>query len=212
LPKPSADILEVKRHPLVSLSCLPARPERRLPSRAVVAGLTLVELLVGVALLAVVLSVAAPQFSQWGRGTRVNVHASDLQSSLSYARSESSRRGVRVTLCRSADPTAADPVCAGSGSWSTGWLVFVDNVHIPGNTPGVLDGADRVLRIGEPGRDSVISTTGNLGAWLAYSPQGLVRTVSGPANGAFALCQAPHGKRLTLNAVGHTTLTTEVCS
>jgi type IV fimbrial biogenesis protein FimT len=175
-------------------------------------GLTLVELMVGVALLAVVLAVAAPEFSRWGRATRVMTHAADLQSALAYARSESSRRGVRVTVCRSSAPMTAAPACDAGATWASGWLVFVDNVHLAGNAAGVVDGADTVLRIGEPALNSVIGTTGNLGAWLAYSPQGLVRSVGGPATGAFTICQAPHGRRISVSPVGLIAMTTEVCA
>lgn len=174
--------------------------------------MTLVELMVGVAILAVVLAVAAPSYRQFGRSTRVVTQASDLHSALAYARSESLRRGVRVTVCRSADPQAASPACSASAHWASGWLVFIDNVQVAGNVAGVVDGTDSVLRASDPAAGSIISTTGNLGAWLAYSPQGLVRTVDGPANGAFTICQAPHGRRIAVSPVGLVSTSEQVCS
>lgn len=175
-------------------------------------GLTLVELMVGVAILVVVLAIAAPSYQQFGRSTRVVTQASELHGALSYARSESLRRGARVTVCRSADPQAASPACSASGSWASGWLVFVDNVQTSGNAAGVVDGDDTVLRVGDAATGSTIATSGNLGAWLAYSPQGLVRTDSGPANGAFTVCQAPHGRRVAVSPVGLVSNSEQVCS
>lgn len=168
--------------------------------------------MVGVAILAVVLAVAAPSYRQFGRSTRVVTQAADLHSALAYARSESLRRGVRVTVCRSADTQAASPTCSTSETWASGWLVFVDNVQLTGNAAGVVDGPDTVLRVGDPATGSTIATTGNLGAWLAYSPQGLVRTGSGPANGAFAICQAPYGRRIAVNPVGLLNSVAESCT
>ena len=174
--------------------------------------MTLVELMVGVSILAVVLALAAPSYQQFGRSTRVVTQASELHGALTYARSESLRRGVRVTVCRSNNPQAASPACSSSGSWAGGWLVFVDNVQAASNLAGVVDGADTVLRVGDTATGSTITTSGNLGPWLAYSPQGLVRTDAGPANGAFTVCQAPHGRRIAVSPVGLVSNSEQVCS
>ena len=168
--------------------------------------------MVGVSILAVVLALAAPAYQQFGRNTRVVTQASELQGALTYARSESLRRGVRVSVCRSAAPQASSPACSASGGWAGGWLVFVDNVQVSGNVAGVVDGTDTVLRVGEAAIGSAVTTTGNLGGWLSYSPQGLVRTDGGPANGAFTVCQAPHGRRIAVTPVGLVTNTEQVCS
>ena len=167
--------------------------------------------MVGVSILAVVLAVAAPSYRQFGRSTRVVTQASELHGALTYARSESLRRGVRVTVCRSADPQAASPACSSSAGWASGWLVFVDNVQVTGNAAGVVDGTDQVLRIGEPATGSTVATSGALGAWVTYSPQGLVRTDSGPANGAFTVCQAPYGRRVAVSPVGLVSSREEAC-
>jgi type IV fimbrial biogenesis protein FimT len=192
----------VPAHPTLPFSC----------RRRCIRGLTLVELMVAVSILAVVLAIAAPSYRQFGRSTRVVTQASELYGALSYARSESMRRGVRVTVCRSADPQASSPACSTSGSWASGWLVFIDNVQVSGNVAGVVDGTDAVLRIGEPATGSTVTTSGNLGSWLAYSPQGLVRTDVGTANGAFTLCQATTGRRITVSPVGLVGNVEQVCS
>ena len=162
-------------------------------------------------LLAITLGIAVPQFSQWGRSTRVTTQATDIQSALMYARSESLSRGVRVTICHSLDPRAATPSCNPLGNWGNGWLIFVDNVQLAGNAAGVVNTTDTVLRIGDTATGSVINLAGNLGAWLAFTPQGLVRTPAGTATGSFRVCQSPYASRVTVNAVGLVTLTTETC-
>jgi type IV fimbrial biogenesis protein FimT len=190
--------------PLPAPTC--AGPHARL-SR----GLTLVELMVGLAVLAVVLAVAAPQFPQWGRSTRVMTQTFDLQNSLAFARSEAMRRGVRVTVCRTDSPRAGTPSCNASAAWAAGWLVFVDNTQVAGNVAGVIDGADSVLRIGDTANGSAITTAGNLGAWISYGSTGLTRTDGGPANGSFLVCQSPHGRRVNVTPVGMVTMATEAC-
>lgn len=183
-------------------------PIRTAPRRRGSRGLTLTELIIGIAVLTLASAVAGPQFQQWGRNTRVITHTADLQSALAYARSEAQRRGIRVSVCASSSTAA----CSTSPVWASGWIVFVDNVHIAGNVAGEIDGADVVLRVGEAASGSVIATTGNVGAWVSYSPQGLVRTVGAPANGGFTVCQAPHGRRIAVSPVGLINVSTETCS
>jgi type IV fimbrial biogenesis protein FimT len=184
-----------------------ARPAGRSRLR----GLTLVEALVGIALLSIVLAIAAPDFQQFGRSTRVAAQTAELRSALVYARSESMRRGVRVVVCRTADPTASTPACDDAAAWSDGWLVFVDNAHLAGNAAGVIDGADQPIRIGEPVPNTEATEDGTFGPWVSFSPQGLVRTAAGPAAGSLLLCQSPHGRRLSLNAVGLLSVVEEAC-
>lgn len=187
----------------------PTRPA--ILRRPVPHGLTLIELMVGLTILAITLAMAAPNFTQWGRSTRVTTHGDDLQSALSYARSESLRRGVRVTICSTSAPRAATPGCTAS-TWASGWLVFVDNVQVAGNAAGTLDGADAVLRIGDAFTGSTVTVGGNLGSWIAYTPQGLVRTAGGAAAGNLLVCQAPFARRVTVNAAGNAVAATETCT
>ena len=181
------------------------------PARFPQCGLTLIELMVTIAILVVTMAAAVPQFAQWGRSTRVTTQATDIQTALTYARSESLSRGVRVTVCRSTDPRAARPACSALGTWADGWLIFVDNVQLAGNVAGVVDGVDTVLRIGDTATSSAITLAGNLGAWVAFTPQGLVRAPAGAASGSFRVCQSPYASRVSVNAVGLVSLTTETC-
>lgn len=174
-------------------------------------GLTLIELMVGLSILAITLALAAPNFTQWGRSTRVTTQGDDIQNALAYARSEALRRGVRVTICSSGASRSATPSCTTS-AWASGWLIFVDNVQVAGNVAGTVDGTDTVLRIGDTLTGSTVTVGGNLGSWVAYTPQGLVRTAAGAAAGNLLVCQAPYARRVTVNAAGHAVSTTETCT
>lgn len=107
-------------------------------------GFTLIELMVVVALIAILLTIASPSFSELMHRNRLAGASNELIASLQLARSEANRRGVRTVLCRSADAMAAEPTCTTSnGNWE-GWIVFVDN-----NT--ALGAAGRGQRqVGEP--------------------------------------------------------------
>ncbi|MGR3906969.1 GspH/FimT family pseudopilin [Burkholderia sp. SR8] len=100
-------------------------------------GFTLVELMVAIALAAAIGLYAAPAFDQWHMRERVDARSRALLGALSFARTEATRLGVRVTLCRA----GRDGDCVRAGEqcdpaeWSCGWVVS-----------GQFDGQSRVLR------------------------------------------------------------------
>lgn len=89
-------------------------------------GFTLIELMITVAVLAIVLSIAAPSFSNILLNNRINTTAHELQAAMQIARSEAVMRKSTVTLCRA---NAALDSCADGTDWSQGWLlIFGDEV------------------------------------------------------------------------------------
>lgn len=86
-------------------------------------GLTLIELLVTIAVLAIVLSLGVPAFQDFTRNNRMISVTNELVSGMNLARSEAIRRGKTVTVCKS-DAASSTPSCDGS-TWADGWLVFL---------------------------------------------------------------------------------------
>ena len=93
-------------------------------------GFTLIELVVTLAIAGSLLAIAVPNFITFVQNSRLTSQANDFVTALNYARSEAIKRGVRTTVCS----RATDATCAGSTTWDTGWLVFVDC-----NSDGVVD-------------------------------------------------------------------------
>lgn len=76
-------------------------------------GFTLIELMIVLAILAVLLTIAAPSFSRFIASQRIKTASFDLQSALMLARSEAIKRG----------PAATVTVAAKSSNWANGWTV-----------------------------------------------------------------------------------------
>lgn len=95
------------------------------------AGFTLIEVVVFVAMLAILMSVAVPSFVSTIASNRTSSYANDFVSSLNYARGEAVARRAAVTVCTSADGTNCRANNdADKGNWQKGWIVTVpaDNV------------------------------------------------------------------------------------
>lgn len=90
-------------------------------------GFTLLELIITMAIAAILLTIAVPSFQTTITNNRLATQTNSLVTDINIARSEAVKRGTSVVLCSSADPNAAAPVCLGAGNaWTSGWIVFVN--------------------------------------------------------------------------------------
>jgi type IV fimbrial biogenesis protein FimT len=85
-------------------------------------GLTLVELLISVTVMAVVVAVALPSFQEATRNNLMRNTANDFATALNLARARAVETGLRARVC----PTLNNSSCDSSGSYSDGYLVIVD--------------------------------------------------------------------------------------
>jgi len=83
-------------------------------------GFTMVELLTAIAVLAVLLALAVPNFNDATLSARLNGFANSLVAAAQVARSEAIKRNANITLCKSANGTS----CAATGGWQQGWIVL----------------------------------------------------------------------------------------
>ena len=87
-------------------------------------GFTLIELMVTISIAAVILAIGIPSFNAFVQKNRVVALSSGFISSVNYARIESVKRGVSVSVCPSGNKNQT--TCGGANDWNQGWIVFVD--------------------------------------------------------------------------------------
>jgi type IV fimbrial biogenesis protein FimT len=80
-------------------------------------GFTLIEVMVVIAVIAVLTSLAAPSFSEFIKNQRIKSMASDLNASLTLARSEAVKRNRSVTISPESSPLPPEQ------SWPNGWRI-----------------------------------------------------------------------------------------
>jgi len=124
---------------------MPSRFNQTFPSRFARSGFGLVELMITIAILAILAAMAFPSFNYMIRGNRVSTEANDFLSALNYARNESITRTRGVTICAADTTGGSTPTaCGGSTVWTKGWMVFIDDTA-GATTPTAIDSA-AVLR------------------------------------------------------------------
>jgi prepilin-type N-terminal cleavage/methylation domain-containing protein len=83
-------------------------------------GFTLVELMVTIAVLAIIATLAAPNLSRTLKNTKVKTSSGDIFNFLQQARTEAVRLGKTVTICGSSD--GSNCLNANRTNWSTGLI------------------------------------------------------------------------------------------
>lgn len=140
-------------------------------------GFTLIELMVTIAVLAIVLGIAIPAMqSLIVRGRLVSIN-NDLITALNLARSEAIKRATPVSVCRTNDNGTT---CA--GTWSDGWMVFVNTDD---DSPAVKDNAaETLLRVFPALRTGyTLTPTNNFTNFVTYGRSGAANNV-----GTFVAC------------------------
>ena len=166
-------------------------------------GLTLIELLAALGVLAVVLVLAVPAWHGWLIEQRLTTETNRLAGTLAYARGEAMRRGERVTLCPSPDGLA----CADSGDYAQGWLLFVDSAA----TAQGGDGVER-LRVADASRLEAIQGNLPVERYISYTPDGRTRLLSGGFQaGTLTLCDSGRARQLVISATGRVRSQVSAC-
>jgi type IV fimbrial biogenesis protein FimT len=140
-------------------------------------GFTLMELMVVLALAAIILGIGVPGFREFQRNNRLTVAANDVLGAIISSRAEALRRQSTVSMCRSPAPNDADATC-GAG---TGWIVFADP---DGNC--VRAGGEEILNSARV--DSDVNATSNTGC-MSFASTGFKRVIaSEPTTGRMLFC------------------------
>ena len=84
---------------------------------------TLIELLITLAVAALLATVAVPAMHRLLVAQRMTSQVNTLITHLSLGRSEAAVRNRQVVLCKSADGN----VCSSRARWSNGWILFADD-------------------------------------------------------------------------------------
>ena len=118
---------------------VPAAPPRRRFAPARAGGMTLIELMVALAVAALVVALGAPTMLRMLARHAIAAQAEELQDAVRIGRNEAMKRSGPVILCRT-DATSPGHCAGGSGNWQT-WILFADVTRA-----GAFAAGDPILR------------------------------------------------------------------
>ena len=158
-------------------------------------GFTLIELMVTIAILAIVLGLAVPGLQDFVRRNRLAAATNNMVSSLALARSEAVRRATQVTVA--------------SADWDAGWQVFVDT----GTVGDPSDAGDTVLRVFQPNASGAAAITpdANFSSYISYLPSGVSVGNGGAGSGDFELCIEGNARVISINNTGRVSTASGSC-
>jgi type IV fimbrial biogenesis protein FimT len=162
-------------------------------------GFTIVELMVTIAVAAILVAIATPSLTTFIQNSRETSEANSLVMSLDYARSEAIKEDAPVEVCASADPYTACSGDVAAGGWATGWIV-----QTTANPPIVL----QVMPVLGGGNTLSASFNGNNVSEVTFQPNGFVQAAGGAnvfKTTYFTLCDtrgATYARDIEVTAIG----------
>ncbi|MAR89504.1 MAG: GspH/FimT family pseudopilin [Pseudomonadota bacterium] len=136
-------------------------------------GFTIIELMITVAIVAIIAGLGIPSFNSLVASNRVVSSINELHQGIRLARAEAVKRNDSVIFCASNDQASC------SGGWGDGWLIFHD-----ADGDGGVD-ANEVIRVGDPVQAGYSLTFSGGGSSVTFGPRGI-----SSATGTFQLCDA----------------------
>ena len=148
-----------------SLSCAAV-----IRSRTNVIGVTSMELLTVMAVIAILSGIAVPSFISLIQSNRVAGEVNALSGDIQFARSEAIKEGLPVSLCVSVNGTN----CSNINTWNKGWIVFSDP-----NGNQVLEPGERILKKQIPWTNTDTFTADNNISAFSYNRDGFAFNLPG---------------------------------
>ena len=163
-------------------------------------GLTVVELMVTLAIAAVLLGVALPAFNTFVDQRRLTTQVNDFLLAVQFARSEATKRGANVSVIAVNAGDNAD-------EWGPGWCVVVGS---PANCPAATDVANLTrFDATDPNTFSGLGALDGVDR-LTFNSRGVL---VGAVGGTLNLCGAAgsNGRTVALAATGRASSGDLVC-
>ncbi len=159
-------------------------------------GLTLIELVICVAIMAILATISIPSFSEMRKNTVRQSSLSSVWHAIFLARSEAIKRNSVVALCKSRDAARCDN---SPGNWADGWMVFE---NLDRDVPAQRDPGEPVLRI--YGATEQISITPNGSGPRSRQTFSFSPFAQSSANGTIVFCDSRGSSAARAIIISHT--------
>lgn len=181
-------------------------------------GMTLIELLITIAVIAVSLALGLPAMSEFIKNNRLTGQTNSLVTAIQVARNEAVKRNTGTTICARNPGTGT---CSGGNDWTNGWLVFSDldqDGDLDGNGSCTTAAEERTKECILRSDNAIIKATATgTDSNILFMPDGRKFNAGGTplAEATITLkadnCIRKQVRKVTVTAQGRTVTTTEDC-
>lgn len=152
-------------------------------------GVTLLELVMAIAVLAILIAIAVPSFLWSINRGHITSQANELAATIQLARTEAMRRGRYTALCRTDDFDSAKASCShATGNWG-GWIAFVDT-----NADGQRSSDEELLKTVKVSERTVVVSSESISRaseLVLFTPEGYAaRDGDAPLDAQIRICVA----------------------
>lgn len=156
-------------------------------------GFSLIELIVTLAIVAIVMMIGVPNFNSAIQNSRLTTTANELVTGFHLARSESVKRNQNVV------------VSAINDNWQNGYRVFVDLSKATAAAKNTFDEGDFLIK---ESTQLALPVTSDNGAFVTYNSLGITGKII-----KFSLCnnETKKGRLIRLNAIGRPMISEQAC-
>jgi len=162
------------------------------------AGFTFLELIITIAVGAILLAVAVPSFQSLLTNNRLTATTNTLVYSLQTARSEAIKRATPAGVCTSNSPLDPDATCSAGSGYVGGWIAYVDE-----NSNGSRDaGEEIVMAVEDRGGAFSITTPTQFENQVYFDESGSsTNTVGVPLSGEFNVAYGQGSEQRTVRVL-----------
>lgn len=172
-------------------------------------GFTVIELMITVAVLAIVVAIAVPSFTEQIRNNRSVSIANEFVDTISFARAQAASRPARISICASNDGETC------TGNWADGYIVFIDTVATDTTVPPAVG---QVLKYSQRARgevEMVAAFGANATNFIRFTSIGtLARLSVDPLTikSKITNCKGNYSRAITITLAGQTTVLPQDCN
>lgn len=172
-------------------------------------GFTLIEVIVVVALIAILMSMAVPSLATFQRNSELRATASGFLAAVQSARAEAMKRGVDTYMV----PVTNKNDDNNGNNWANGWLIYADNDRsqsLTGNDVVIMQTGPIAVKTKVTSNATDASEfAGGAGKFIRFNGGGFPLAMDGSFRGGaieFTVIGSTERRRVVLNAVGRTRL------